>query len=354
MYLYNIVIFISALIHKNNILIFVLYLKKTKKRFFVINMKGQGIGFGKAILFNEHFVVYGIPSIVSAIGNYTLAKIEPWDKKQIFIEDNRKATPNYKEDKIDQQKDSLQRIIKKMNVDQTKHGFKIILEGNLYCASGIGASAASCVAIARALSTYFDMNLNDDEINDIAYEGEKGYHGTPSGVDNTASTYGGLIWFQRGEENAIERLRIQNPVEIVIGNTGKVANTQAAVAGVKQRKEQHVEKYNEIFHQAENIAYLSKDAIENGDLKAIGKLMNENHKLLQQIEVSSRELDFLVSIAREKGAYGAKLTGGGLGGNIIALTPGKDCQENVANAIEKEGYQTIKTVVGSSHGGVNF
>ena len=312
-------------------------------------MKGRGIGFGKAILFNEHFVVYGIPSIVSAIGNYTVAHVEPHTQPGINLNDNRKATPQYKEDKIDQQQDSVQRILTKMNIDTKKEGLTITLEGNLYCASGIGASAASCVAIARALNEYYNMSLNDDEINDIAYEGEKGYHGTPSGVDNTASTYGGLIWFQKGEK--IDRINIPNPIEIVIGNTGKVANTKAAVAGVKERKEQNPERYQEIFNRAENITYLAKQALEEEDLKEVGKLMNENHKLLQQIEVSSRELDFLVNISKENGAIGAKLTGGGLGGNMLALTPGRDLQEQVATAIEKEGFQTVKTVIGASRGG---
>jgi len=312
-------------------------------------MNGRGIGFGKAILFNEHFVVYGIPSIVSAIGNYTVAHVEPYTQPGINLNDNRKATPRYKEDKIDQQQDSIQRILNKMNIDTNKEGLTITLEGNLYCASGIGASAASCVAIARALNEYYNMNLNDDEINDIAYEGEKGYHGNPSGVDNTASTYGGLIWFQKGEK--IDRINIPNPIEIVIGNTGKVANTKAAVAGVKERKEQNPERYQEIFNRAENITYLAKQALEEEDHKEVGKLMNENHKLLQQIEVSSRELDFLVNIAKENGAIGAKLTGGGLGGNMLALTPSRTLQEQVATAIEKEGFHTIKTVIGASRGG---
>ncbi len=316
-----------------------------------IRMKGRGIGFGKAILFNEHFVVYGIPSIVSAIGNYTVAHVEPYDKPGINLIDNRKATPNYKEDKYEHQQDSLKRILTHMNIDTQKQGITITLEGNLYAASGIGASAASCVAIARALSEYYSLNLDDDEINDIAYEGEKGYHGSPSGVDNTASTYGGLIWFQKADTNTIERITIPNPIEIVIGNTGKVANTKAAVAGVKERKEQNPEKYQEIFNRAENITYLAKQALEESDHKEVGKLMNENHKLLQQIEVSTKELDFLVNIARENGAIGAKLTGGGLGGNMLALTPGKDLQEKVANAIEKEGFQTVKTVIGASRGG---
>ena len=314
-------------------------------------MSGEGIGFGKAILFNEHFVVYGLPAIVSAIGKYTIAKIEPNNKSGWDINDNRKATPNYKEEKIQQQKDSINRMLKKLNIALSKQGINITLDGTLYCASGIGASAASCVAIARALSQHYNLNLSNEEINEIAYEGEKGYHGTPSGIDNTASTFGGLIWFEKSDNNIMDKISINTPVEVVMGNTGKVANTTAAVEGVRQRKQQNPEKYDQIFDRAENIAYLAKDAFQDEDYRELGKLMNENHKLLQQIEVSSRELDFMVKLARDNGALGAKLTGGGLGGNMIALTPGRDLQDTVANAIEKEGFQTLKTVIGATRSG---
>ena len=314
-------------------------------------MKGEGIGFGKAILFNEHFVVYGVPAIVSAIGKYTVAKVEPLSTPEIKLEDKRNATPRYKEDKLEQQKDSINRILKAMNIDASKRGIKILLEGNLYAASGIGASAASCVAIARSLSKCFNLNLSDEEINNIAFEGEKGYHGTPSGIDNTAATFGGLIWFKKGEPNVMERISLPSPVEIVIGNTGKVADTSAVVAGVKERREKNPKKYKEIFERAENIAFLAKRALQDEDYESVGKLMNENHKLLQQIEVSSNELDFLVEVARDNGALGAKLTGGGRGGNMIALTPGKDLQEQVANAIEKEGFEVLKTTIGVSRRG---
>ncbi|OYT57284.1 mevalonate kinase [Euryarchaeota archaeon ex4484_162] len=313
--------------------------------------KGEGIGFGKVILFNEHFVVYGIPAIVSAIGKYTVARVEATDKSGVKLEDNRKATPGYKEEKLEQQKDSLNRILKVMNIDTTKRGIKITLDGDLVAASGIGASAASCVAIARALSDYFNLGLSDEEINKVAYEGEKGYHGTPSGIDNTASTFGGLLWFEKDEPPVIEKISMPNPVEIIMGNTGKVADTAAAVAGVRERKEKYPDKYEKIFERAKNIAFLARRALQDEDYEEVGKLMNENHKLLQQIEVSSKELDFLVDVARENGALGAKLTGGGLGGNMIALTPGKELQEEVANAIEKEGFQVIKTVIGASRRG---
>ena len=317
----------------------------------MIEMSGEGIGFGKAILFNEHFVVYGVPAIVSAIGKYTIARVESKETSGWKINDQRKATPKYKEDKLDQQKDSINHMIKKMGLDLSKKGIELTLDGNLYAASGIGASAASCVSIARALSEHYNLNLSNEKINEIGYEGERGYHGTPSGIDNTASTYGGLIWFEKKEENIIDRIDIQNPIEIVMGNTGKVADTTKAVEGVRQRRDQNPEKYQKIFDRAENIAYLAKDALMDEDYRELGKLMDENHRLLQQIEVSSRELDFLVKLARNQGAFGAKLTGGGLGGNMIALTPGRVLQDKVATAIEKEGFQTVKTVIGAKRSG---
>jgi mevalonate kinase len=307
---------------------------------------GKGSGFGKVILFNEHFVVYGVPSIVSAINRATTATVERSDGEGWTLNDDRKATPGYKEEKLEDQKDSIDRILKAAGIDLKESPIKITLGGDLVAASGIGASAASCAAIARALSDEFELGFLDDRINELAYEGEKGYHGTPSGVDNAAATYGGLIWFVKGEPNMIERMKLKEPVEIVMGNTGLVADTKAAVAGVRERKEKNPEKYSKLFKEAEALAHKARGALERYDMKAVGKLMNENHKLLQAIEVSCKELDALVEVARANGAYGAKMTGGGLGGNMVALTPGKELQEKVAGAIEKEGFDALRTKIG--------
>ncbi|MHC1604675.1 MAG: mevalonate kinase [Candidatus Methanofastidiosia archaeon] len=304
---------------------------------------GQGSGFGKVILFNEHFVVYGVPAIVAAIGMYTTATASKISG-DFEYDDNRPATPGYKEDKLSQQKDSIDNIFNAMKLEKKK--VKIVLGGNLYAASGVGASAASCVAIARALSDEFNLNYTDEYINRVAYEGEKGYHGNPSGIDNTASTYGGLIWFRKGKENVIKRMHLAKPVNIVMGNTGKVANTKAAVAGVRERKERYPEKYDNIFKSAKEIAFKGRKALESFDLKAVGTLMNENHRLLQEIEVSNDDLDSLVNIAREKGAIGAKMTGGGLGGYMVALTPEKSIQKKVASAIENKGFRVLQTTIG--------
>lgn len=305
---------------------------------------GEGSGYGKVILLNEHFVVYGVPSVVSAIDKATTATVERSNEPGWELEDNRPATPRYKEEKLEQQKDSIDRVLKAAGVDPTQNPIKITLEGNLVVASGIGASAASCVALARALSDEFDLGFSDDKINEIAYEGERAYHGNPSGVDNTAATYGGLLWFVRGKP--IERISIRRPVEIVMGNTEIVANTEAAVKGVRERKEKNPEKYEKIFNEARELANMARKALVDYDLKAVGKLMDQNHRQLQAIEVSCKELDHLVELARENGAYGAKMTGGGLGGNMVALTPGKDLQDSVARAIKREGFDVLMTRIG--------
>ena len=309
---------------------------------------GKSSGFGKTILFNEHFVVHGVPGIVSAIDSAADAEVKKGGKG-IVVEDARKGAKGYAEKKRLQQKESIERMLQAMSIEPEKVSLRIWLGGNLPGFSGIGASAASSVAIARAIAEEIAMDLSDEKINEAAYEAEKAYAGTPSGIDNTAATFGGLIWFERnlsGEPNTIERLNIREPVEIVIGNTGIVANTKAMVAGVGERKKKYPKKYDALFKQAEDLAFSAREALEEFDLRKVGNLMNENHRLLQEIEVSCKELDFLVKLAREQGAFGAKLTGGGGGGCMVALTPGKELQEAVASAMEQQGFKVLRTKIG--------
>jgi mevalonate kinase len=308
---------------------------------------GKGSGFGKVILFGEHFVVHGVPGIVSAIDSTTDAEVKKTGKG-ITVKDERKTAKGYSEEKKLQQLESIERMLKTMKIDP-KTPLSIWLGGNLPGFSGLGASAASSVAIARAIAEEFGMNLPDKRINEIAYEAEKAYAGNPSGIDNTAATYGGLLWFKKnmsGGPDTIEKLSIRKPVEIIIGSTGIVANTKAIVEGVAERKKKNPQKYDPLFKQAETLAFTGRKALNEFDLKKVGELMNENHRLLQEIEVSCKELDHLVELARKQGAFGAKLTGGGGGGCMTALTPTKELQEKVAAAIEKDGFQVLRTKIG--------
>ncbi|WNZ30312.1 MAG: mevalonate kinase [Candidatus Bathyarchaeota archaeon] len=309
---------------------------------------GKGSGFGKTILFGEHFVVHGVPGIASAVDSAADSEVKKI-AQGIKVTDERTGAKGYAEKKKLQQVESIERMLVAMGMDPKNVGLDIWLGGNLPGFSGLGASAASSVAIARAISEEFGLNLSDEKINDVSYEAEKAYAGNPSGIDNTAATFGGLIWFKKNLQsgiNEIEQLNIWEPVEIVIGNTGIVANTKAMVSGVAERKQANPEKYDPIFKQAEELAIKGKSALDAFDLKKVGELMNQNHALLQQIEVSSKELDYLVDLARKLGAYGAKMTGGGGGGCMLALTPGKDLQEKVATSIENEGLQVLRTKIG--------
>ena len=308
---------------------------------------GKGSGYGKVILFGEHFVVHGVPGIVSAIDSTTDAEVKK-AAKGINVKDERKTAKGYSEEKRLQQLESIQNMLKAMGIDP-KIALDIWVGGTLPGFSGLGASAASSVAIARAIAQELHMKVTDEKINQVAYEAEKAYAGTPSGIDNTAATYGGLMWFKKnmaGGQDKVEHLSIEAPVEIVIGSTGKVANTKAMVEGVAERKQKNPQKYNLIFKRAEELAYEGRAALEFYNLKKIGELMNENHRLLQEIEVSSKELDLLVDAARKQGAYGAKLTGGGGGGCMTALTPGKELQGKVASAIKNLGFEVLSTKIG--------
>lgn len=309
---------------------------------------GRGSGFGKTILFGEHFVVHGVPGIASAVDSAADATVKK-AQKGINVTDERSGAKGYAEKKKLQQLESIERMLAAMGMDPKKVALDIWLGGNLPGFSGLGASAASSVAIARAIAEEFNLDLSDERINDVAYEAEKAYAGNPSGIDNTAATFGGLIWFKKdlaGGSNMIEQLSIREPVEIVIGNTGIVANTKAMVAGVAERKKKNPDKYVAIFGQAEELAHKGRRALKEFDLRQVGKLMDENHRLLQEIEVSCKELDYLVDLAREMGAFGAKMTGGGGGGCMLALTPGKKLQEAVAGAMENEGFKVLKTKIG--------
>ena len=310
-------------------------------------MVGTGKGYGKTILFGEHFVVYGLEGIPCAFRQVTTAEVKkiPGEKGYDLI-DNRPATPGYKEEKKGEYSALISRVLEFLQVNDR---LQITLAGDLYAASGVGASASCAVAIARAVNEEYKLGLDDTQINKAAYEGETAGSGTPSGIDNTAATFGGFLLFKKnltGGENKIEVIKIKQPIEIVLGNSGKTALTKEVVGDVKKLKDADPEKMAKIFAEYEKLEQEGIQALKNYDLKKIGELMDKNHKLLQDITVSCKELDELVATAKIAGAFGAKLTGTGRGGMMIALTPGKELQEKVAKAIEAKGYAATKTQIG--------
>lgn len=316
-----------------------------------LNIKGVKMvhkGYGKVILFGEHFVVYGLPGIASGISDYTSAVVEDSNRGFEFV-DNRPETPGYKVKKKEEINRQLDALLKHFKVDPIKSPVSITLAGNLVCASGIGASAALATSIARAFNEKLGIGMNDDQINQAAYIAEEAGSGTPSGIDNTCSVFGGFITFKKnlsGGPNYIERLSVKEPVEIVMGNTGISQETKVVVEDVKKKKEANEEWFKEICNSYSDVFNDAVKSIKKGDWSTVGKLMDKNQQLLREITVSCEKLERLIKTAKDNGAWGAKLTGTGRGGYMVALTPGEELQDRVAKAIEGAGFEVLKITIG--------
>lgn len=309
-----------------------------------------GHGFGKVILFGEHFVVYGKPTIASGISKKTVAVLKPGKSPGFHITDNRPAAEGYIAKYVKSQTRSVRLMneaVWHLNFDETP--VEVELSGDLYCASGVGASAASCVAMAWAVSEHFGLDLSEEDISQCGFEGDKAYAGTPSGIDNTCSTYGDLIYFRKnleGGDNTMNRIALGKPLDILMVSTGITTRTEEAVAGVRERKKKFPDEYEKLFDMAGEIVERAKEMLAEGNLTEVGSLMNANHELLQKIGVSHEKLDYLVGLTRRNGALGSKMTGGGLGGYMVALFPDEKTCEKAAKVCEAEGYKVIRAKIG--------
>jgi mevalonate kinase len=257
----------------------------------------------------------------------------------VYITDNRPAIPNYKTQKAEEGQHAVQLVLDHFGIDyKNKYRVELGFGGDLCCTSGIGASAAQVVSLARALSYELPRTLSEDEINAAGYEGEKGYHGTPSGIDNTAATFGGLLKFQRTESDPIfTKFQIAHPIRIVYASTGITASTTQVVGDVRDKKEADPEWFQDLLQEYLQIVPKAEKAIASNDMMTLGTLLDANHALCQKLTVSCDELDHLVNVAKQAGAYGAKMSGTGRGGLMLALTPDETLQDAVAQALEQAG-----------------
>mmetsp|Transcript_16829 Transcript_16829/g.23047 ORF Transcript_16829/g.23047 Transcript_16829/m.23047 type:complete len:314 (-) Transcript_16829:187-1128(-) len=307
--------------------------------------RDQSRGYGKLILFGEHFVVYKVPALVGAVSAYTDCEVEFDDSTTgVTVVDDRPAVPGYKEKKKAEADVAIGLVLKHLDVDTTKRGIKCTFGGPLSPVSGIGASASQVVSLARALSHALPKPMTEDEINQAGYEGERGYHGTPSGIDNTAATFGGVLKFQRTDgEPIFTKKKIPAPIRIVYASTGITSSTTEVVGDVRAKKEADPEWFDALLKKYLDLVDRGEKALDDGDVDTLGKLLDENHALCQELTVSCKELDTLVDAARSAGAIGAKMSGTGRGGLMLALTPTEESQNKVAEELEKIAPQVWKT-----------
>lgn len=278
---------------------------------------------GKIILFGEHAVVYGRPAIavpvdiVRARAVVTAAPRAPSGEVRLIAPDIG----------LDARLDDLPAdhpLALAVGLTTAHFGIarmpacQIHLSSTIPIAAGFGSSAASSIAIIRALAAFFGRQLTHEDESGIAYQVEQRHHGNPSGIDNTVIAYGQPVYFLRGQP--FETLQASRPFTLVVGDSGVQSSTADAVSDVRMLHQQKPEFTTPIFDRIGEISRQARELIQSGQVDGLGDLMNQNQSLLRDLTISSPELDRLVDAALAAGALGAKLSGGGRGGNMIALS----------------------------------
>jgi mevalonate kinase len=243
---------------------------------------------------------------------------------------------------------------------------RVTISSPIPIASGMGSGAAVATAVVRALAGHLGRQLSPAEVSALVYASEQRFHGTPSGIDNTVIAYEQPIWYIRlpttdhrpptndaaqwssvvGRQSSptIEPITIATPFTLLIGDTGVRSPTRLSVGEVRKRWQAEPARYQALFDHVGEIVTQAREVLEHGDIPALGPLLSQNHELLQQIGVSSPELDALVVAAQAAGALGAKLSGAGWGGVMLALVA-PDTRARVAAALEQAGVKRVSETV---------
>lgn len=301
---------------------------------------------GKIILFGEHAVVYGQPAIAIPVNKVkATARVfpnfdAPPGSVQIQAPD---ISLDMKLSNLNQESPLAAAVHLTFEALQLENipAFTLRISSSIPIAAGMGSGAAVAVAIIRGVSNFLGKPLPDPVVADLSYEVEKIHHGNPSGIDNNVVSYGKPVYFVRGAP--IEFLEITKPTHWLIADTGEKTPTIETVSDVRKKQEANPMFYNDIFEKIGEITKKARHALIEGDASFLGNLLIENQVLLNELDVSSLAIDNLVQSALDAGAAGAKLSGGGRGGNIIALVSPSKINAVSAALIEASAVNVIST-----------
>ncbi len=302
---------------------------------------------GKVILFGEHAVVYGRPALAAPVTHLRaradVVETGRVDVALIAADLGRSARLSRVQD--DNPLAAVIHVVERFFGCSLSDGYSLSVTSAIPIASGLGSGAAISVAVIRALVAYLGRGdeVSRADVSALAYEVERLHHGTPSGIDNTVIAYEQPVYFVRREAGPlIEPFAVARPLRLVIGDTGVRSATKDVVGDVRRRWSADFSRFEAIFDACGRIADAGREALAAGDLAAAGALMNENHEWLSRMTVSSPPLDRLVGAARRAGALGAKLSGAGRGGNMIALVTA-DTEIAVADGLLAAGAARVFT-----------
>jgi len=300
---------------------------------------------GKVILFGEHAVVYGQPAIAVPVTQVqATATVEPAPPGSglMLVASDLETNALLVTAPPDEPLAAAARLTL-AHLSAPEPDATLTVSSTIPIARGLGSGTAVSTALARALASFLGHPLEPAEVSALVFEVEKIHHGTPSGIDNTVVAYAQPVYFVRG--HPVERLTVRTSFTLLIGDTGTRGPTRQVVERVRQGWKRSPAHYDALFDQIGDIVTEARRAIKAGDVDALGPLMDDNHALLIELKVSSAKLNRLVEAARFAGALGAKLSGAGRGGNMVALVE-EPCIEEVAEALREAGaVRVIRTTI---------
>lgn len=310
---------------------------------------------GKLMLFGEHAVVYDHPCIVTAVDQRMFVTVEITDSGKFEIEAPDVKVSNYSK-KISEIGDgeipkgaqfveaAVRNIVKKHKLKIS--GLKITTRSEFSSQFGFGSSSASTVCVVKAMSEVFNLKFSKEQIFDLAFKTVLDVQGKGSGFDVAAGVWGGTLYFFTGGK-IVQPLNIKE-LSLIVGYTGIKADTVTLVNQVAEKAKKYPEVINGIYDMMEKIVKRAKPAVVKQDWETVGELMNLNQGLLESLGVSIDKLSQMIYGARDNGAFGAKLSGGGGGDCMISFAP-KSVRKAVEKGIEKAGGQVI-TVKANAEG----
>jgi hydroxymethylglutaryl-CoA reductase len=302
--------------------------------------EAHGRAAGKVILFGEHAAVYGRCALALPLDSAVMASVRQCSTETTLEFDDRQENRRPSRSQPAGLRELADLVVRRLGLEG-RH-FEIRVRSAIPRASGLGSSAAVAVAVIRALDHVLALGLSNAAVNELAFECEKLAHGDPSGIDNTVATYGEALLYCKAAAQPVQTLELAEMPPLVIAASGVQSSTREQVAAVRSRRARMTQRYDAIFDEMDRLSQEGAAALVRQDYEQLGMLMNLCHGLLNAIEVSTPELERMVDIARTNGAAGAKLTGAGGGGSVVALCP--QASECVALALQQAGYSIISSV----------
>ncbi len=279
----------------------------------------------KAVLFGEHAVVYGKAGIAVPLRRYS-TRAEVTGAENFSWESDNRLTND--------EKGCLERVFRLLREEGLlEEKARILLKGGVPFGLGLGSSASLSVALARALLLFRGEDAGPERVAELSLKAESVFHKKPSGIDTSTISFEKPVALRNKRPRVFS---LGKPLSVVVASTGKPSMTSAAVGLVRQRLTDNGKETKRILEDIGEVAEQALECLKNGDVENTGYLMTKNHELLKELGVSSPELDSLVETALYSGALGAKMTGGGLGGCVVALSREGD-EDRVAGAMRALG-----------------